>query len=344
LFPTTGQFRIKIDAELMLVTAVSGTTFTVTRGIEGSTAASHANGATVTHILTAGALGAQTSDTMPLSEVGGRLTLTTAVPVTTSDVTSASTLYFTPSYRGNRIALYDGTIWKMYGASEVSFTLTGLTADKIYDVFLYDNSGTLTIELSAAWSTNTTRTDDLGLQDGVPVKSGSPTRRWLGTIRTITSTTTEDSASKRYVWNYYNQVRRVLSRVSPTGSWSYATPNGVYRQVNTTTANRFQYVTGDPSTLLDAEASAHCTTSGVLQTFATGIGIDSTSVNSAQTFGDWTDSTMINTDHAHYRGYPGLGFHNINWLETGQATLTHTFYGSGAGGPNQPGMLGEILG
>lgn len=59
-FPTTGDFRIRIDDEIMTVTAVSGTTFTVSRASEAvggsQTAASHSNGATVTHVLTAGAL------------------------------------------------------------------------------------------------------------------------------------------------------------------------------------------------------------------------------------------------------------------------------------------------
>jgi hypothetical protein len=55
-FPTTAQFRILVDSELMLVTAVAGTTFTVTRAIEGTIAAAHTAGADVTHIVTAGAL------------------------------------------------------------------------------------------------------------------------------------------------------------------------------------------------------------------------------------------------------------------------------------------------
>jgi hypothetical protein len=55
-FPHSPQFRIKIDAEVLLVTAVSGNTFTVTRGAEGTIAVSHLDGAAVTHILTAGAL------------------------------------------------------------------------------------------------------------------------------------------------------------------------------------------------------------------------------------------------------------------------------------------------
>ncbi len=58
-FPSgTTQFRVQIDSELISVTNVSGTTWTVTRGMEGTTPASHSSGAAVTSVLTAGALGA----------------------------------------------------------------------------------------------------------------------------------------------------------------------------------------------------------------------------------------------------------------------------------------------
>jgi hypothetical protein len=56
-FPTTGQFRILVINELMLVTGVSGTTWAVSRAIEGSTAVSSAPiGSQVNAIFTAGAL------------------------------------------------------------------------------------------------------------------------------------------------------------------------------------------------------------------------------------------------------------------------------------------------
>lgn len=51
-FPSGGDFTIRIDDEFLLVTAVSGTTWTVTRAQEGSSAASHSNGAAVTMPLT----------------------------------------------------------------------------------------------------------------------------------------------------------------------------------------------------------------------------------------------------------------------------------------------------
>jgi hypothetical protein len=56
LFPTSGNFRVLVDSELMLVTSVNGLAFAVTRGIEGTTATTHAQGATVTHTITAGGL------------------------------------------------------------------------------------------------------------------------------------------------------------------------------------------------------------------------------------------------------------------------------------------------
>jgi hypothetical protein len=56
LFPASPQFRILVDAELMLVTAVTGGLFTVSRGIEGTAAAQHAQGALVTAIVTAGGI------------------------------------------------------------------------------------------------------------------------------------------------------------------------------------------------------------------------------------------------------------------------------------------------
>src|SRR5436190_15059667 len=56
-FPSSAQFRILIEDELLLVTAGAGTTtWTVTRGIESTTAAAHANGASVYHTLTAASL------------------------------------------------------------------------------------------------------------------------------------------------------------------------------------------------------------------------------------------------------------------------------------------------
>lgn len=80
-FPTSGNFRIRVDSEFMLVTAVSGNTFTVTRGVESSTAVSHSAGAIVSLIMTAGSLNQFFTDNItldvatnrPASERGGKI-------------------------------------------------------------------------------------------------------------------------------------------------------------------------------------------------------------------------------------------------------------------------------
>lgn len=66
-------FRLKIDGELVLVGAKAGTTFSsLTRGIEGTVAAAHADGAPVEHVLTARTLQAFAGGTaFPSSPVTG---------------------------------------------------------------------------------------------------------------------------------------------------------------------------------------------------------------------------------------------------------------------------------
>jgi hypothetical protein len=56
-FPTTGQYRVRVDSELLIVTGGLGTaTWTVTRHAEGTSATSHSAGAAIVQQLTAGGL------------------------------------------------------------------------------------------------------------------------------------------------------------------------------------------------------------------------------------------------------------------------------------------------
>lgn len=84
-FPTSGNFRIKIDAEILIVTAVAGNTFTIVRGAEGTAAVTHAASATVIHLLTKGGLEARVANRFifdlyankPAAGIKGRLFLPT---------------------------------------------------------------------------------------------------------------------------------------------------------------------------------------------------------------------------------------------------------------------------
>ena len=172
----------------------------------------------------------------------GRLTLTSGTPVTTSDVTAATTVYFCP-YKGHSLALYNTLHqeWVFYEFTERSITLSGLAADTNFDVFIYSNAGTLTLEL-VAWSTATARATALAVQDGIYCKTGELTKRYLGTIRT-TSTIgqCEDSETSRFVWNYYNRVFRALSYYL-FNVHGYAT--NAWRYWNNDSVNRVEMVYG----------------------------------------------------------------------------------------------------
>ena len=66
---TGGDFRILIDNEIMKVTGVSGTTLTVSRHQEGTSAAAHTSGADVKHILTVGGLDARDQNDLAAYDV-----------------------------------------------------------------------------------------------------------------------------------------------------------------------------------------------------------------------------------------------------------------------------------
>jgi hypothetical protein len=73
--PASGTFRARIDDEILEVTAVSGTTWTVTRADGGTTAASHLDDATITLIVTAEAVNALVSIQAAGTETSNRRVL-----------------------------------------------------------------------------------------------------------------------------------------------------------------------------------------------------------------------------------------------------------------------------
>lgn len=67
LFPSTGNFRLKIEDEILLCTARATNTLTVVRGIEGTTGASHSDGSPIAHILTDGSVNRWLKDSVVLA-------------------------------------------------------------------------------------------------------------------------------------------------------------------------------------------------------------------------------------------------------------------------------------
>ena len=73
----------------------------------------------------------------------GYLTPVSGTPIITGDSLSATTIYYTP-YNGNWTFLSNGTTVYPYQFPEISYALTNtLLANNIYDVFIYNSSGSV---------------------------------------------------------------------------------------------------------------------------------------------------------------------------------------------------------
>jgi hypothetical protein len=219
---------------------------------------------------------------------GGRLSLRSGVWLSTTDDVGA-TLYYTPgqtdSAGHNRIAIFDGAYWQAYAFAELSLAVPA-TQWRLFDVYIYDNAGTLTLETanwsqktgvvtaatnaspiqitSAAhglangdtvqlsgllgntgangggwnvqvvdannftlsgsvgtgawtsggtwWQLNGSRVTALATRDGVLVKAGASTRRYLGTGMTNgTAGQCQDAVQNRLLFNAYNRAVKVVA-------------------------------------------------------------------------------------------------------------------------------------
>lgn len=348
-FPSSGNFRILIDSEIILVTAVVGAVFTATRGQEGTTAAGHGSGASVTHLLTAQSLDHFRTDIAPLSLCEGRLTLTSGTPVTTGDVTGATSIYFTP-YKGNRLTLWTGSKWVIDQFGEITIALGTLTSGLPYDLFAYDNAGAVAFDAPLAWTNGTSRATALAWSNGMLVKSGDLTRRYIGTFYTTSTTATEDSVLKRFLFNFCNRAPRIMAVAESSSGWS-VNQNGTWRQANGNTANRVQGVIGWPDSILDL--SGHTLASGSTggEGFNVGIGEDSTTAVPANCFGmvGVTPLGTISTNYTYaqaccrYVGVPAAGYHAWNWLENTDNDTT-SFFGTRAASAGNSQIRNGLVG
>ena len=271
----------------------------------------------------------------------GRLTLTTATPVTSSDVTAATTVYFTP-FKGSIVTLYDGTSWKPYTFTELSVAVPGTTSTN-YDVYIYNNSGTLTLE-AVAWTDNTTRATALVVQNGVYVKTGSTGNRYLGTFRTTgVSGQTEDSVAKRFLWNYQHRVLRDMIAVETTDTWAYTTDT--LRQANGATANKLDFVIGVSEDMVYGEVRAIAANTIAGTRLAVGVGLSSDAVDSSvirhESVSAVADSRFMLS--AIFHQYVGAGYRFLVWLERSAAAGTSTWYGDNGGTTLKSGIFGHIL-
>lgn len=298
---------------------------------------------------------------------GGRLTLTSGVPVTSADVAGAAAVYYTP-YKHNVIELYDGAgAWVRHHFQEVSQATAdaakspaAVAASKNYDMYFWDDAGTLRCTRGPTWDAGAVAGSDTARGTGAgstelerfegrlvnknDIVNGPAARRglYVGSIRSDGASQINDKGinALRHVWNAYNRAPRSMSRVEAADSWTYTL--NVWRQANANVANQFEALIGLAEDEVSVSVQGLASNSGTVE-MAVGVGLNSTTVNSANTFGATNPTGANMSMHAHYRGQPGIGRRFFPWLEISEAGGTTTWRGDNGGVRIQTGMFGEVL-
>lgn len=257
----------------------------------------------------------------------GRLTLTSGTPVTVADVTAAGTLYYAPYGGCTTVPTFDGVNWQHSNFAELSIAVPAV-ATQLYDVFIYDNAGTLALELTA-WTNDTTRATALTTQNGVYVKTGALTRLYLGSVRTVTASQLNDSFALRHVWNYYHRQVR-LSRVAPTAdNWSWTTDT--YQQWAASAANQLDFVIGVAEVAIHAECRGFASNAGAVNV-AVSMGVNGIT---ASTVAVWrwqlTVAGVATPVSAALDYYPAVGRNYVTALERSEAAGVTTWLGDNGG-------------
>ncbi len=290
----------------------------------------------------------------------GRLTLISATPVITVDTVSATAVIYTP-YVGTLVPVYNGTTMIPTEFAELTLTLSAShSLNVLYDVFVFSNSGVLTLATGPAWTTSTAGsgargsgagTTQLSRVKGLNVNAVSMTGRngattytiganlatYLGTILIdgtagqVTCNTAWGQSRKWGVWNAYNRARIAIRAGDSTSSY---TPSSS-RPANNDPNNSLRLVVGLAEEVVDVhyEQYVSVTTNNNTSLVQNGIGWDSTSsafgVTGAlsHTSTIASSQTLLSTVVAKYATVAAIGAHVVTAVEA-NATNSRTAFGS----------------
>ncbi len=294
----------------------------------------------------------------------GRLTLTTGIAVTTSDVTGATQHYYTPGAIGNQVPIYNGTVM----VPTIFTELTQLTTDttkspaavantSVYDIFVWNDGGILRATRGPAWSSDTSRgtgagTSQIQLIQGIwtnqfAITNGPAANRGtlVGSVRSNGVAQLTDSKTFRWVSNAYNSVLRQMAVIEATATWPYTT--ATFRQANANAANQLDFLQTLAGNPLMAEVIVTYSNTAAANYGVVGIDIDTinttTIVNNISTLTYTPVAAFLVGSTAKYNGFPGLGRHIAIWKEYSAAGGAGTFYGTAGGTILQSGIYGSIF-
>lgn len=281
---------------------------------------------------------------------GSRLTLSSGVPVMTSTVSGATTVYFTP-YLGRWVPIYDGANWTMVDTGgELSQATTDNTkspaavaASSVYDIFVWqDTNNVIRATRGPAWNSATSRgtgagTSQLSQVNGfytntVAITNGPAASRgtYVGSICSNGSSTIDwipgasasgGTAGVHNVWNMYNAVAVVSQVLDSEAPYTYTT--ATVRQAAASAGNQISYLVGLAGSGMTViyRADLTITTSGAP---SIGIGLDSITTYTTHSYAQLGSGALASISSI-WSFIPSIGSHYVAALEESDGTHAHTF-------------------
>lgn len=295
----------------------------------------------------------------------GYLTPVSGTPIITGDAIAATSIYYTP-YKGILVPIYNGTtLISTSIVSELSYTLTSsLSANNIYDCFIFSLNGVVTLGTGPSWAAGTsgsitpgscargtgTGGTSLSMIQGILTNTVSMSIRYGDGTNTITVAPNEATyvgsiwidgtngqvtchrsfgQSRKFgLWNAYNRVPIRLLVGDSTTSWTYN--SSTVRPANNNTANSGSSFTGLAEEWIDSSyfaAQPHFGNNGFAD--AIGLGFNSTTAFSGFYYNTSADNSGgTGTVSSRYEASPSLGINTVTCLESASASTTTTFFGT----------------
>jgi len=283
---------------------------------------------------------------------GFRLSPSSTDPLGSS---SSADLYLTP-YGQNFgvVAILDSSDddYVFESATAQQITLSSLTSDKNYDVFVWGNASTLNTEL-VAWTNDTTRATALTTRVRYGwVKSGETYKRYVGTIRTISTTKTRSDTTKRFIYNNYNHVP--LGMVVREADDTWTSTSTTWEYLNADATNQLEFIIGIAGEIVEISgiASAGTALTGVDYAAWVALGVDATAPHASCLYGRWA-SNMQSANEVSSSSLPTslrwvstIGYHNARIIQKtyrSSGVGAVTFWGSTpTAGEDTAGITGTI--
>jgi hypothetical protein len=179
---------------------------------------------------------------------------------------------------------------KVYAIPSGGVTISNgsLSASTLYYAYLFNNAGTLTLELS----TTTHATDTTAGNVGVEIKSGDASRTLVGAVKTNASSQFQEDSANLFVASWFNRrLRRARS-----GTIGGSTTSTTLVEIAAGLRVSFLSWAGE-ETLVCSSGAAHVSAPGFA---VAGIGLDATNASSSalgvsSTTTDATVSNMVTT-------------------------------------------------